>query len=241
MQWFESWFDSIYYHKLYRNRDYEEAKLFMSNLLLKLDISPQSEVLDLACGKGRHSIFLNSLGYTVRGIDLSASNIKAAKKYENQTLDFDVHDMRKPYKKKFDLVLNLFTSFGYFEQEADHLKTLVSMKKSIRKTGVGVIDFLNSVSVRNNLISNQKITQENIDFKINRVYTNGRFIKNIAFEDNGQKFHFQESVRAFEYEDFKSLLEKAGMKITSVYGDYQLNSYEKNSSNRLILIFKPHA
>ena len=61
-EWFESWFDTSYYHTLYSKRDENEAKEFIVNLVEFLKIDPKSKVLDLACGKGRHSLTLNELG-----------------------------------------------------------------------------------------------------------------------------------------------------------------------------------
>jgi SAM-dependent methyltransferase len=113
--WYTSWFDSPYYHILYKNRDDKEAGLFMKNLTSFLNLSTSSKILDLACGKGRHSKYLNQLGYHVTGIDLSPQSIVYAKQFENDKLFFEEHDMSLTYPQKFDAVFNLFTSFGYFE------------------------------------------------------------------------------------------------------------------------------
>ena len=78
--WFASWFDTEYYHILYKDRDYNEAQLFMDNLTQYLNLPEDAKILDLACGKGRHSVFLNELGYQVSGVDLSENSIKQLKK-----------------------------------------------------------------------------------------------------------------------------------------------------------------
>ena len=108
--WYTSWFDSPFYHILYKDRDDIEAQHFMDNLSNYLNIPEHGEILDLACGKGRHSIYLNSLGYNVTGVDLSKNSIDYAKQFENETLQFEVHDMCEPYKKQLDafLLLKLF-------------------------------------------------------------------------------------------------------------------------------------
>ncbi|MBC7524978.1 MAG: methyltransferase domain-containing protein, partial [Flavobacterium sp.] len=113
--WYASWFDSPYYHILYKDRNYREAQIFMDNLTRYLNLPEKAKVLDLACGKGRHSIYLNQLGFEVTGVDLSENSILEAKKNENESLHFNVHDMRNPFHQKFDAIFNLFTSFGYFE------------------------------------------------------------------------------------------------------------------------------
>ena len=121
---YKSWFDTPFYHILYKNRDYKEAEIFTRKLMDFIRLPLKSKILDLACGKGRHSINLNKMGYDVTGVDLSVKNIKNASKYESENLKFKIHDMRKPFGQKFDLVVNLFTSFGYFDDFKDNLKTL---------------------------------------------------------------------------------------------------------------------
>ena len=116
--WFSEWFDSRYYHILYKNRDQQEAERFLKNLS-KLELfKKNSKIIDIACGKGRHSLFLSELGYDVTGVDLSKNSIKHAKQFEKENLKFDVADMRETYKNNsFDISLNLFTSFGYFNNK----------------------------------------------------------------------------------------------------------------------------
>ena len=164
-KWFDSWFDSPYYHILYKDRNYREAQIFMDNLTHYLNMDDGSKVLDLACGKGRHSIYLNQLGYDVLGVDLSENSIATATKNTNETLHFRVHDMREPFEEKFDGIFNLFTSFGYFENEDDNLKTLISIKESLSEYGFGVIDFMNVNHVIANLIPEENKTVEEINFK----------------------------------------------------------------------------
>ena len=81
MNWYEKWFNTKYYHILYANRDHEEAKLFINNLAAHLKLKKNSKIIDIACGNGRHAVYLNYLGYNVTGIDLSKKNIEIASKY----------------------------------------------------------------------------------------------------------------------------------------------------------------
>ena len=99
--WYSSWFDTPYYHILYKDRNYREAQLFMDNLTHYLNLPEKAKVLDLACGKGRHAIYLNQLGFDVVGADLSENSIAEASKNSNDTLHFVVHDKRVPYDEKF--------------------------------------------------------------------------------------------------------------------------------------------
>ncbi|MFL0354531.1 bifunctional 2-polyprenyl-6-hydroxyphenol methylase/3-demethylubiquinol 3-O-methyltransferase UbiG [Xanthomarina sp. GH4-25] len=237
-QWYASWFDTPYYHILYKDRDHDEAQVFMDNLTNYLNLPEDGEILDLACGKGRHSVYLNSLGFDVTGVDLSENSIAYAKQFENKNLHFEVHDMCKPFNKKFDAVFNLFTSFGYFENETDNLKTIQAIQADLNDFGFGVIDFMNSDFVINNLVPEDSKTVEGIEFHLKRYVKDGYLFKDISFEDNGEKFQFQERVRAFSLKDFETLFEKAGVHLLDVFGDYKLRKFDKNSSERLVMIFK---
>ncbi len=236
--WFASWFDSPYYHILYKERNYREAQVFMDNLTQYLNLPEHAKVLDLACGKGRHAIYLNQLGFDVLGVDLSENSIAIANKNANATLHFEVHDMRHSFTEKYDAIFNLFTSFGYFENDADHLKTLIAIKESLTEYGFGVIDFMNSTNVIANLVPEETKTVDAIDFHIKRFHLDGYIYKEIDFEDQGQKFHFTEKVRAFSLSDFQDLMNEAGIYLLDIFGDYKLKKFHKTDSERLIMIFK---
>jgi SAM-dependent methyltransferase len=236
--WYASWFNTPFYHILYKDRDYAEAENFMYSLTEYLNIPEHGKILDLACGKGRHAIYLNKIGYNVTGVDLSKNSIDYAKQFENDTLKFNVHDMCKPYHEQFDAVFNLFTSFGYFENEEDNLNTIKAIKAELNDTGFGVIDFLNSDYIIENLVAEDVKTVEGIDFLQKRYVEDGYIVKDISFTAEGEYFEFQERVRAFTLADFETLFEKAGVHLLDVFGDFKLNKYHKNTSKRLILIFK---
>ncbi|MFZ4672148.1 MAG: class I SAM-dependent methyltransferase [Flavobacterium sp.] len=236
--WYTSWFDTPYYHILYKDRNYREAQIFMDNLTHYLNLPEKAKVLDLACGKGRHSIYLNQLGFNVIGADLSENSIVEANKNANETLHFVVHDKREPFQDKFDAIFNLFTSFGYFEKEEDNIKTLISIKESLSEYGFAVIDFMNIYTVLENLIPNEIKEVDGITFHIKRYLLDGFIIKEIDFEDKGKKFHFTEKVRAYNLEDFQSMMDEAGIYLLDTFGDYKLKKFHKNTSERLIMIFK---
>ena len=236
--WFASWFDSPYYHILYKDRDDSEAAVFMDRLTQQLRLHPNSKILDLACGKGRHSRYLASLGYDVTGIDLSSQSITYAKKFEKENLHFEVHDMCLPYKKDFfTSVFNLFTSFGYFENEQDNLQTIKAIKANLSNNGVAVIDFLNVFYVAANLVKQETKVVDGISFDIKREISNGYIQKHISFRADNTHYQYTEKVRALTLEDFKSYFKDAGVHLKQTFGDYHLNTFDAATSERLILIF----
>lgn len=236
--WFASWFDTPYYHILYKDRNYREAQIFMDNLTHYLNLPEKAKVLDLACGKGRHSIYLNQLGFDVLGADLSENSIEEATKNANNNLRFQVHDMREPFEEKFDAIFNLFTSFGYFEKDSDNLKTLIAIKESLTEYGFAVIDFMNVEQVIPNLVPEETKTVDGIDFHIKRYVLDDHIIKEINFEDKGEKYQFTEKVKALTLDDFQRMMEEAGIYLLDTFGDYKLKKFHKKDSERLIMIFK---
>jgi len=236
--WYADWFNTPFYPILYKDRDYSEAQLFIDNITQYLNLPEQAKVLDLACGRGRHSVYLNKLGYDVTGVDLSESSIESAKKYENELLHFEVMDMREPFGEKFDAVFNLFTSFGYFPNDEDHLKTLKAIHNSLNDYGLAVLDFMNVHKVIKNMVPEETKTVDGIDFHIKRWTDNGSIFKNIQFSHQETKYDFTEQVKAFTLHDFEQMMDEAGIYLLDTFGNYRLQKFDAQESNRLIMIFK---
>ncbi|MEO9257284.1 MAG: class I SAM-dependent methyltransferase [Crocinitomicaceae bacterium] len=236
-EWFEEWFNTKYYHQLYSDRDDDEAALFIRNLVSFLKIDRNAHILDLACGKGRHSIFLNELGYNVTGVDLSSESIAYAKEFENETLHFFVQDMREAIENQsFSHIFNLFTSFGYFDTEKENLLVLKAIEKMLQPKGIVVIDFLNSYKALTDLVENETLQRGGIDFHIHKSFDGAHIFKNIQFSDEGNDFDFTERVQALTQDNFIQLFNATGLQIIHTFGDFDLRAYDKQTSNRLILI-----
>ena len=237
--WFTTWFNSPYYHLLYKHRDYIEAKKFIDNLYQYFRWKRDDTIMDLACGKGRHSIYLNQKGGYVTGLDLSPQNILFASSFQNSSLDFAVHDMREVYYKGgFTHIVNLFTSFGYFISEEDNLAVFNSAYENLRPGGYFLIDYLNPDKVISELVEGEEKVVDGIKFNIKRKIEDGFIVKEIIIRDNGESFYFQERVQILRKEHFEYYFEKVGMKLEKVFGDYNLNHFDINDSDRMIFIAK---
>ena len=236
MEWFKSWFDSPYYHLLYRDRDHSEAHQFIDRIIQFLAPDKSSHFLDLACGKGRHSVYLSNKGFRVTGADLSKQNIEYARQYATDQLDFIRHDMREPLPAQFDYVFNLFTSFGYFEHEEDNAKTIKAIGKELKANGVFVLDFLNAYRVVNELVPAEEKQVDDITFKINRKHDNHIIVKSIEFEAEGENHHYEERVTAFSRIELFDMLQAENLHVMNEFGDYDLSPYNQQASPRLILI-----
>ncbi len=237
--WFESWFNSPYYHRLYQDRDESEAQAFIQQLTNHLRLKPGARILDLACGKGRHSRSLHDLGFDVLGVDIAPESIAYAQQFEEPGLKFAVQDMREPLNASpFDAVLNLFTSFGYFDSPEEHVAAMHTMAGALNPTGKLVIDYLNVSQVSQQLVPEEQRTIDNTHYVIRRWADAHHFFKEIEVQtpDQPTPLLFREKVAKFSSADFENMFIREGLQLREAFGDYALRPYQSEESPRLILI-----
>jgi len=236
--WYADWFDTPYYHILYKNRDYSEAKKFIKNLADHMQLPKNAEVLDIACGRGRHSLYLNKLGFKVTGIDLSRNNIKYARQFENNRLKFKVHDMCQPMSFTFDAVFNLFTSFGYFDTDQENFNAINAMKANMKSGACGVIDFMNCQREIKHLKPYHEVEVDQILFKIEKWSDDDYIYKKINFEDEDGKHTYVERVKILNLNHFQQFFAEAGLQQKAIFGNYDLDDFDEDNAQRLILLFQ---
>jgi 2-polyprenyl-3-methyl-5-hydroxy-6-metoxy-1,4-benzoquinol methylase len=235
--WYRTWFNSPYYHLLYSHRDENEAERFIRNLLKYLAPSQKAHFLDLACGKGRHSLTVNRAGFEVTGADLAEENIRFAKKNGNDRLHFVRHDMRKALgENRFDYVLNLFTSFGYFRDLEENEEVLKAISTELKPKGKVVLDFMNVEKVTRGLVPMEVREIEGVRFKITRRYEEGYILKTIELKDGETEHTFYERVKALTKEELTGMFHRCGFEILDIFGNYNLDDFDVEDSSRLILI-----
>ncbi len=240
-EWFESWFDTEWYHILYQNRDHQEAEEFIEELITFLSLDKRAKLLDAACGAGRHSLQLHKLGYSVHGFDLSEQSIAKAKMHETSGLSFEVADLRKfSVNSSFNAIFSFFTSFGYFDSKEENIKVLRNFRNALQSDGFLLIDFMNSEVAIKNLVNQEVKVLDGITFDISRQIENGMIIKKIEFTINQLAYSFNERVSAFTLSDFEQMLTAAGFKIDTTFGDYKLGAFSSEKSPRLIILARPN-
>jgi SAM-dependent methyltransferase len=236
-EWFADWFDSPYYHILYKNRDYTEAELFLNNVISFLNMPSGSSVIDLACGKGRHSVFLNKAGFEVVGVDLSANSIQYAKQFENQNLHFDVADLRTfKTNQLFDYGFNLFTSFAYFKSDQENQQVLNSFNACLKEDGILLLDFFNAEKIKKMQSYSETKTIDGITFYLHKIIDDKKVTKRIEFNAEGKEYYYQEEVQLLTLTDFETLFSQTGFSILNVFGNYNLEPYQAETSDRLIFV-----
>lgn len=238
-EWFQSWFESPYYRRLYAHRSDAEAAGFIDTLVRRLDPSADARVLDLGCGTGRHARHLASMGYDITGLDLSATSIAAARRAEGPRLRFRRQDMRLPFgSQAFDYVFNFFTSFGYFDARRDHDAVARNIATALKDDGRLVLDYLNVRHADARLRPFEELSVDGVGYRITRTVEDGFFVKRILVDDPAAEspLQFVERVARFTLAEFERLFRRHGLTIEHVYGTYTLGAYDAQTSPRLILV-----
>lgn len=236
--WFKDWFNSPYYHQLYFKRDEREAAKFIDHLIEYIQPQPGATMIDIACGKGRHSVQLASKGFDVTGIDLSIDSIRDAKDWENENLHFFVHDMRLPFRiNYYNYAFNFFTSFGYFDTRREHDNAIRTIAQSLKPDGEFVLDYLNVHYAEEHTIHQSDIELGDVNFNITKWFDDAHFFKRIIVEDKALPVPLEhlERVAKFTLNDFETMLGSNLLKIEEVFGDYDFSAYDEKRSPRLII------
>lgn len=240
-EWYKEWFNSPYYHKLYFERDENEAKKFIQNLLDHFAPQPDSRILDIACGRGRHSRILASFDFDVTGFDLSTDSIHFANQFQKDNLHFYVHDMRLPFwVNYFDIAFNFFTSFGYFATRREHDDAARTIAASLKPGGIVVFDYLNVHYTEAHLVHNEIKTIGETAYEIHRWQDEGHFYKKVTVTDPqlAHPLEFTEKVTKLSLGDFTDMLSFQQMQVVEVFGDYTLQAYDVNNAARMIITAK---
>lgn len=239
-EWFKDWFDSSEYLEVYKHRNDEDARRLFKLILSNVSLAPGGSVLDIACGAGRHSVLFSSAGYKVTAFDLSRNLLKAALK-KSRELGLDISffnaDLRRPaLKKRFDLVINLFTSFGYFDSDSENFALFSDASELLCEKGFFVFDYFNIAFLRNNLVPETTDSANGRTVIQKRCIKDKRVIKEIRLISSSGEKSYIESVRLYEEGEITAAFERAGLKVHKVFGDYAGGAFSKETSQRLIII-----
>ena len=244
LQWFESWFNHPLYLEVYSHRDQDEAARCIRTILsisgLERKDPATIAILDIACGAGRHAHELARLGYCVTGNDLSPFLLEEARKEAlncRLQLELTCCDMRHiPDIDRFDLVVQLFTSFGYFDVKEEDRVVLGKVYTALKQGGWYVLDLINPVQLKRTLVSETRRTSGNLSILEQRAFNDDKITKTITITPRiGEKLSFSESVRLYSREEIYTLLQQAGFSVESIAGNYQGDIFEDNDSPRMLI------
>jgi len=239
-EWFKDWFNTKEYQEVYQHRNDADARELFSLIMDHIEIPEEGKVLDLACGSGRHSVLFAKKGFDVTAMDLSENLLKVAKNNawkEAVKVKFIEADIRHFWlNEKFDLVVNLFTSFGYFEKDEENFSIFATASGMLKPGGYFVFDFMNRGYVENNLVKESKgqVAGEVIIQK--RRIEGDRVIKDIIICNNGITKTFYESVKMYRLDELVKAVSEKGLAIKQTFGDFKGNKYIEESSPRIIIV-----
>jgi SAM-dependent methyltransferase len=242
MPWYKEWFGEEYL-ELYSHRDESEAGEHVDFVEKHLGAGgprPQA-VLDLACGAGRHTAALRQRGYRILGLDLSLTLLA---RMRARGLPRVAGDMRLlPFRAgSFDWVLNFFTSFGYFERERENFRVLEEIVRVLPPGGRFLIDLMNPDSALASLKPRDAQDLDGRRAEIERWHdaASHRINKRIVVSTPGEPPRtFFESVRIYQPEEVIIGLRWAGLEVSSLFGNFQGDPYERDSERLILIGFKP--
>ncbi len=239
-EWFRDWFNTEEYLYVYRKRNEKDAKKLVDLILKNTNLKKDAGILDLACGTGRHSIFFASCGYKVTAVDLSENLLKVARasaQAANVDIRFIQADMRHfCVNEEFDLIVNLFTSFGYFEEDEKNFRLFDFVNKQLSEKGSFVLDYFNRNYVENNLVKLSEEKTNGTKIIQERSIIGNRVVKKIKILKDGIEKRFEENVRMYYKSELVEEILKRNMRIKNIFGDSKGNNFDIDTSKRIIII-----
>ncbi len=239
-EWFEEWFNTEEYLNVYRHRNDEDAEKIIRLILSSIRLNEGADIIDLACGSGRHSILFAERGFNVTAVDLSENLLNVARMSAAKlglTINFVNADLRDfCITSKFDLAVNLFTSFGYFGSDKENFSLFSNAHDLLNPEGYFVIDYFNADFIRKNLVPHSEDIFNGERIVQDRKIIGDRVVKDITIADNGTQRKFKESVRLYSPAELKAGIQKSGLNIYKIFGDFDGSKFDLNSSPRIIII-----
>lgn len=242
-EWFTEWFNHPLYLRVYSHRDEAEARTCLEAIVHKTgleNLTPSDiRVMDIACGAGRHALEFARLGFTTTANDLSPFLLECTRSQaarENISIECTRQDMRHiSVENTYDLVVQLFSSFGYFKTKKEDLQVLRNVHRALKKDGRYILDLINPVYLKKNLNPSSSRTIDDLIVSEQRRIEADRVIKQITIRSPDDSVTFEESVRLYRIEIIGDLLASAGFEIKEIFGDYEGSAFDEQTSPRLLL------
>ncbi|UWX58500.1 class I SAM-dependent methyltransferase [Chlorobaculum sp. MV4-Y] len=244
-EWFEEWFDHPLYLKVYHHRDAEEAERCVRTILDLTGIDPAEQpphsILDIACGAGRHALSFARTGLRVTANDLSPYLLGQAREQattEGIEMEFSRQDMRTiRFERQFDLIAQLFSSFGYFETDQEDRDVIANISSLLSPGGWYVLDLINPAQLKSQFTPRTERNSASLSIIEERTLSERHVTKRITLhEANGREHSFTESVRIYSPAEAIALLESGGFAVERMVGDYEGSTFDEATSPRMMLL-----
>lgn len=235
MGWYKEWFGTEDYARLYGHRDEGEARIWVEGLLERWRLEAGSQVLDMACGRGRHAHWFVRAGMKVTGIDISAESLVQARQ-RVPGARFVLHDIREPFADEgFDACCCLFTSMGYFDEPDDDARVFAAAFRALRPGGYFTVDFMNSSRVVANLVHEERLERAGVRFHIQRSFEDDMLVKRISATDDLGTRRYMERVRALTPGTLEGMATGAGFLVEDRTDGPHQGTFSEEKSERIVL------
>ncbi len=245
--WYRSFFGrdylDVYGHLFTPDGSESEVEFVRTTLGLK----PGQKVLDLCCGQGRHAVPLARGGLSVTGLDMTESYLELANSAALEAgveIETVVGDMREiHYENEFDAVINMFTAFGYFDDEADDQRVLDGAARALKPGGRILLDLLNRDWVAANYVRHEQRAGPD-----GTVYTETREFDSVSGRNHvefsivgpgGPQRRTGHHIRLYVATEISRMLERAGLDLQRVYGGYGGEPLSVATRRMIVVAAKP--
>jgi SAM-dependent methyltransferase len=244
--WWDSYFQELYLRIFDAIQTAEHTAQEVAWIMTALDLRPGARILDLCCGQGRHAALLARAGYLVTGLDHSAFLLKQAQQATSEAgveVRLVQADMRRlPWRGEFDACVNLFTSFGYFEEEADNQQVLHQVHDTLKPGGTLLLDLSNRDYYLTHLCprawrrGGKAVILEETAFDPITC----RFTMTSTWLEGGRAESLAYSVRYYTVPELQGMLQAAGLTPIATYGNFDGSVLSLDSQRLIIVARKPH-
>jgi SAM-dependent methyltransferase len=246
--WYQSFFGQDYLDVYAYQFTDERAKKETEFAAKALELMPGDRVLDLCCGQGRHAVLLASMGIEVTGLDLSEQYLRLtedaarAHKVSLATVHADMRDI--PFEGHFDAIVNMFSSFGYLESEAEDAKVLDSIHRALKPGGRVLLDLLNRDWVVDNYIQNDWHREADgtlyLEHRELDLLTSRNHVTFTAISPDGkQREIVGHHIRLYTLREVAGMLEAAGLRFGAVYGGFDGEGYGIGTRRTIVVARRP--
>jgi SAM-dependent methyltransferase len=245
MPWWDVYFDRLYLRMFQTILTPDRTAQEVAGVMTMMNLEPGARILDLCCGQGRHAVPLARAGYRLTGLDRSLYLLGQAEQAA-QRAGVEVQlvrgDMRwLPWRECFDACINLFTAFGYFEDEAENQQVLEQVYGALKPGGMFFLDVSNRDYYLMRFWPNswrrhgQAIILEETLFDPETC----RFTMTFTLVEDGRMESLTHFVRFYTAPELVSMLRRAGLVPLTIYGDFDGSALDVDSKRLIVLARKP--
>lgn len=248
--WYIEFFSEDYLEIYEHTFSAERTNLEVSFIEALLGLPQKSMILDLCCGQGRHAVALAKLGFNVTGQDLSSNYLRQAEEYakkENVRLNLINEDMRTiPFNGVFDAVINIFSSFGYFESYEQNLSVLKAIRTSLKPGGLLLMDLINREWVIRNYDETEwrESPDGNVHLEnraLDLITSRNHIDFSVIYPDGTRKVTVGHHIRLYTLTEMIELFNLSGLTIKAYFGNFNGDPYSINSKRMILLVENPSA